>query len=64
MLPSLYHSPVTQNLFDNPERALLGRGLIPIYPQVSTISVTRMRYYKLVFNNGQIMFCLVQIYGY
>ena len=39
-------SPVSY-LFDNPEKALLGRGLIRIYPWVSIISLTSERYYKL-----------------
>ena len=48
----------TQNLFDNPEETLLGRGLIQIYPRVSTIPLFCERYYKLVSTSGQIMFGL------
>ena len=44
---------VTQNLFDNPEKALHGRGLIQIYPRVSTTSLFCERYYKLVSTSGQ-----------
>ena len=39
-------SPVSY-LFDNPEKVLLGRGLILIYPWVSTMSLTSERYYNL-----------------
>ena len=39
-------SPVSY-LFDNPEKASLGRELVQIYPWVSTMSLTSERYYKL-----------------
>ena len=42
-----FQTSLVSYLFDNTEKALLGRGLIRIYPWVSIISLTSERYYKL-----------------